>query len=176
MKDVPTTNSNTTESVSTLVQSELSPQMDTVPENATQKVTSWITSVTQHAQSDSTTELTSHVLPNAQLDTSKMLKSVNSYHKTALQVNSITLKMASVPLVPTPVLNANMLTTIAQPVPLASHSSPVNVLNPTLVELENTEMLQVHVELAQPSVLNVSVPPNVPLAPLDSSTTVLIVS
>lgn len=159
-----------------LVQLELLRPMDIVPESVIQKVTSLITSVILHAQLDSTSELMLHVLLNAQLDMSKMLKSVNLYHKIVLQLNSIMLKLEFALLVPTHVLNASMLTTIVQLVLLDSHLYPVNVLNLTLVELESTEILQVHVELALLSVLNVSVLLNVPLVQLDLYSMELIVS
>lgn len=145
MKDVPTTNLNITEFVSIHAQSELSLPTDIVPEDVIQTVTSWTTNVMPPAQSDMLSEPMLLVFLNAQLVTSLMVKFVNLSHKTVHQVNSIMLNLVFVLLVLTHVLNVNTLQTIVQSAHQDLLSLQASVLNPTAVELENSETHQDHV-------------------------------
>lgn len=176
MKDVPPTNSNTTVFVSIHAQSELLFQTDIVPEDVIQTASSWTTNVILIAQLDSISELTLLVLPNAQSVTSSMEKSVNLFHKTVHQDNSIMLKPVSALHAHILVLNVNTHPTIVQLAHQVSHSPQASALKPTAVELENSEPHQDHAQIAHKNVLNVSVPLNVPLALLDTSTMELTVS
>lgn len=145
MKDVPTTNLNITEFVSIHAQSELSLPTDIVPEDVIQTVSSWTTNVMPHAQSDMLSEPMLLVFLNAQLVTSLMVKYVNLSHKIVHQVNSTMLNLVFVLLVLTHVLNANTLQTIVQSAHQDLLSLQASVLNPTAVELENSETHQDHV-------------------------------
>jgi hypothetical protein len=145
VKDVPTTNLNITEFVSIHAQSELSLPTDIVPEDVIQTVTSWTTNVMPPAQSDMLSEPMLLVFLNAQLVTSLMVKFVNLSHKTVHQVNSTMLNLVFVLLVLTHVLNVNTLQTIVQSAHQDLLSLQASVLNPTAVELENSEIHQDHV-------------------------------
>ena len=175
MKDVPVTNSNTTVFVSIHAQLELLFQTDIVLEDVIQTASSWITNVMLIVQLDSTTELMLLVLPNAQSVTLLMEKSVNLFHKTAHQDNSTMLKLVSALHAHIHVPNVNTHPTIVQLAHQDSLLLPTSVLKPTAVELENSELNQVHAQIVHKNVLIVSVPLNVPLVLLDTFTTELTV-
>lgn len=175
MKDVLVTNLNTMVFVSIHVLSELLFQTDIVPEDVIQTASFWITNVMLIAQLDSISELTLLALPNAQSVILSMEKSVNLFHKTAHQDNSTMLKLVSALHALIHVPNVNTHPTIVQLVHQDSLLLPTSVLKPTVVELENSELNQVHAQIALKNVLNVSVQLNVPLVPLDTSTTELTV-
>ena len=170
-----TINLNTTEFVSIHAQSELFLPTDIVPEDAIQTATSWITNVMLNVQLDLVTELMLLVLLNAQSVILLMEQSVNLFHKTAHQDNSIMLKLVFALLAHILVLNVNMLQTTVQLVHQDLPLLQTSVLKLTVVELENSEHRQDHAQHVHKNVLIVSVPLNVPLALLGIFTTELIV-
>lgn len=176
MKDVPVTNLNTTVFVSIHAQSELLFQTDIVLEDAIQTASSWIINVMLIVQLDSTTELTLLVLLNAQSVTLLMEKSVNLFHKTVHQDNSTMLRLVSALHAHIHVPNVNTHPTIVQLAHQDSLLIPTSVLKLTVVELENSELNLDHAQIVHKNVLIVSVPLNVPLVLLDTSTTELTVS
>jgi hypothetical protein len=163
VKDAPTTDSNTTVLASILAQLVPLFQMDSVKEDAIPTLSSWITSVTLLAQLDSLSELMLLVSPNAQLDTFLKDLSANCLSKPAHLDNSTTLKPVHVLHVLSPALNVNSL---PLSVPLAPQDSPLpatDVQKLTAVDQEDSELLQ-DAQIAQSSVLTVSVPLNAQLA------------
>lgn len=164
VKDVPTTDSNTTVFVLTHAQLVPSPQMDTVREDAIQILTFWITSVTIPAHLDSLTEPMSPVLLNVQLDTFLKDQSASYQSKHAHQDNSTTLKPAHVPLVFSRALNVNSPTLTVLSVHLDFPFQTTDVANQTAVDQEGSELHQDHVRHVRQNALIVSAPLNAQLA------------
>lgn len=104
------------------------------------------------------------VLFNAIQDIFLVDQFVNYLFKLAHLDNSIMLKTVFVLLAHIRAHNVNTLLLIALHAHLDLLLPQINAVKQTVVEQENTELHQDHVQLVQQNVLTVSVPHNVPLA------------
>ena len=162
VKDVPTTDSNTTVFASMLAQSVLSFPTDIVKEDVIPTLSSGTTDATASAHHPLNSELTLPVFHNAQLDTFLTEEYASFQSKPAHLDNSTTPKLELVLLVLSHAQNVNSPThsvPLAQPV---THSTPTDALKQPDVDQEDSELLQDHAQPAQPNVLTA-------LAPLNAS-------